>query len=159
MHLPTTRLLRGNNVNIAMHGGSGKAASVAPAREPGRRAKMNTDQSSLQSRYFKDARRVPAELISKVIGGGSVRHNIRQFVVGKHSPSLECGWVSSSSILQELARSGSKSYDNCPARPFCGQAQFSSSSRIIYIHGMSIFRDLAGIAKGMSVTFREMFAP
>src|SRR5947209_10093181 len=28
-----------------------------------------------------------------------------------------------------------------------------------YTERMSIFRDIAGIAKGMSVTFREMFAP
>ena len=30
---------------------------------------------------------------------------------------------------------------------------------LFYTEHMSIIRDIAGIAKGMSVTFREMFAP
>jgi NADH-quinone oxidoreductase subunit I len=40
-----------------------------------------------------------------------------------------------------------------------GSAPFSILAASRYTEFMSIFRDIAGIAKGMSVTFREMFKP
>src|SRR5260370_21558130 len=40
-----------------------------------------------------------------------------------------------------------------------GSVPFSILVASRYTEFMSIFRDIAGIAKGMSVTFREMFKP
>jgi NADH-quinone oxidoreductase subunit I len=39
------------------------------------------------------------------------------------------------------------------------RARFEVKQKNLYTEFMSIIRDIAGIAKGMSVTFREMFAP